>query len=459
MAIEYMDTVRRGLRVRKATIKALPGAQQDFINDWSPFVAFFSGFGGGKTWAGAAKGLYASCRRYHGFDGLAVAPTYSDIETVIVPALTARFAEVGIVLHYHGGYPHHLWFMLGRGAKRRKIVIHLRSGQRPDLIHGFECAWAWIDEAARIVQSNVPTKDLKTQIIGRLRGKGLDKRGGPCLFCTGTHEGELSWVAQDFITKPKPGHVYYQGSTRDNHFIGDFADRLCEQYDSRLVEQYVHGQPVTIAGQRVYYSFSPDLWPAGNVDASIEAGEKRPLLLTLDFNAAPGMHGLVCQERRELDEIWVLDELHRPGLTVPSLVRDFAKRYGEYQVAVRVFGDATGRGRDTAIGATAYEHVQQAMMDNGLHAGLSVPKSNPLTEDRYISMNGAFEDGKGRHVRIHPRCKVLLRDLRTVQRNERGQVDKTQPALTHASDALGYLVHRLRPVRRVQIADFTFRKG
>ena len=47
-------------------------------------------------------------------------------------------------------------------------------------------------------------------------------------------------------------------------------------------------------------------------------------------------------------------------------------------------------------------------------------------------------------LKIHPRCKHLIRGLEEVRFKEDGrEIDKKQSReLTHISDALGYLVHR-----------------
>ena len=92
---------------------------------------------------------------------------------------------------------------------------------------------------------------------------------------------------------------------------------------------------------------------------------------------------------------------------------------------------------------------------------LDVPSANPLREDRFISANAAFEDGKARHVRIHPRCEKLIRDLQNVQRDELGRLDKTQErqGMVHMSDAMGYFVHAVRPINRMSVSGFVMGKA
>ena len=432
--------------------------QAHFLDNWERYIAFCSGFGGGKTWAGAAKAVTCALHKYPGYDGLAIAPTYGDLETVVVPELIQRFDEVGITAHYHGSYPHFIWFT--HPSLNKRVKIHLRSGSKPVSIKGFQVAWVWIDEAASIPKGKTPTQDVKTQALARIRGIGLPALGGGCLFMTTTHEGDMTWVCDDWITTPKPEHVLFRGSTFDNIYMTDYANGLIKQYDKRLVEQYVHGFPVNVAGILVYYAFSDEPWPKGNIDDSIAIDYKRPLILSLDFNIAPGMHGLIMQRHPEKDEIWIIDEIHRLGMHTPGLIAEFASRYGDKKPFVQIYGDATGHARDNVVGQTAYDWVKESLLNHQLSAGFMVPKSNPLVEDRVIAMNAGLEDGKGaRHIRIHSRCKRFIRDMKNVQRDERGRMDKSQElkGYVHMSDAAGYYIHEVRPVGRYNVTGFTAR--
>jgi len=72
---------------------------------------------------------------------------------------------------------------------------------------------------------------------------------------------------------------------------------------------------------------------------------------------------------------------------------------------------------------------------------------NPLVRDRVNAMNGVLRNSQGeRRLLVSPRCKHLIRDLERVSWKADGhdnllpQLDKTNPELTHSTDALGYLI-------------------
>jgi hypothetical protein len=76
-----------------------------------------------------------------------------------------------------------------------------------------------------------------------------------------------------------------------------------------------------------------------------------------------------------------------------------------------------------------------------------VRSSNPAVRDRVNAVNAMLCNHQGeRRLLVNPCCKQLIRDLERVSwkadsnDNLLSQLDKTNPGLTHVSDALGYLI-------------------
>ena len=58
--------------------------------------------------------------------------------------------------------------------------------------------------------------------------------------------------------------------------------------------------------------------------------------------------------------------------------------------------------------------------------------------------------GEAGKVAIDPQCRELIKDLEMLAYKEGsrgGQIDKSDPGRTHASDALGYYMARRFPIR------------
>jgi hypothetical protein len=69
--------------------------------------------------------------------------------------------------------------------------------------------------------------------------------------------------------------------------------------------------------------------------------------------------------------------------------------------------------------------------------------------DRLANVNNALQK---KQVMVQAKCKHLIRDFEQVVRDEHGEIDKSNPDLTHISDAAGYVISREFPMisRRVE---------
>ena len=78
-------------------------------------------------------------------------------------------------------------------------------------------------------------------------------------------------------------------------------------------------------------------------------------------------------------------------------------------------------------------------------AGFEVQwKTNPAVKDKIANLNRCFTMGL---IKIHPRCKKLIRDLTQLVWDKNGQLDqKTDPSLSHLVDALAYLCWLIYPL-------------
>ena len=121
-----------------------------------------------------------------------------------------------------------------------------------------------------------------------------------------------------------------------------------------------------------------------------------------------------------------------------------------------LYGDATGESRRTVSSRTDWQIVREfcARYADQLKLGSRVPSSNPPVRDRVNIVNARLKNYLGdRHLFVDPKCKLLIKDLeRVVWRadphgNLLSELDKSDPMLTHASDALGYLVYHEFPMQ------------
>jgi len=114
---------------------------------------------------------------------------------------------------------------------------------------------------------------------------------------------------------------------------------------------------------------------------------------------------------------------------------------------IQVYGDATGSGRHTAASRTDWQIVRDFFKSYPYQVEYRVASANPLVRDRANCLNAMLCNQAGeRRLLIHPDSKQLIQDLERVHwrsdanGNMLSEIDKSDPAHSHASDALGYMI-------------------
>jgi hypothetical protein len=169
-----------------------------------------------------------------------------------------------------------------------------------------------------------------------------------------------------------------------------------------------------------------------------------PACISFDFNINPAtaviwqhQHGWV----RAWREVWLTHsggEATRASATAAKALLQAEGWTGE----VRIYGDATGTGPKTT-GPADHQVVREVFP----FATWCIPRANPHVKDRVAAVNARIETmGGERHTTVDQQCRHLIADCEQVIFAEDGQLDKkSNPMLTHISDAWGYGVHREYP--------------
>ena len=171
-----------------------------------------------------------------------------------------------------------------------------------------------------------------------------------------------------------------------------------------------------------------------------------PIELACDFNVDP-MAWIVGQHHH--DEAWALDEIAIPGgATTLEACQEFERRYPGHRGGLVVYGDASGSARKTSASATDYQIIRE-QLGGYLNFRMQVPGSNPPVTDRVNAFNARLRAANG-SIRywVHPRCSGLVNDLARVSwKPGTRDIDKSNKRLTHYSDAEGYRIAHLFPMR------------
>ncbi len=332
--------------------------------------------------------------------------------------------------------------------------ILLRSLDDPERLRGSNLAWFGVDELTYC------SNDAWTRLQARMReARATDRRG----FAVWTPRG-FDWVYKEFIgPKKKVSNEAIIAKPGENAGIGiaaDYYEGLRESYSEKFYRQEVLGEYLDMFSGRVYFAFDQ----THNVE-SLAYVSRQPLFLACDFNITPmaWVIGQRVTNETGIEKIHVLREVVLRDASIDDAAAFAIDRIQELiptwegNVELQVYGDSSGsaRVRSAATGAAKsdWEAVKRNLRrEPWLKPSYHIPRANPAVKDRVEVVNrmccDATSDGVSRRLLIDHRCEGLIEDLNRVawksdsHGNMAAILNKSNPDLTHLSDALGYMIHR-----------------
>ena len=295
-------------------------------------------------------------------------------------------------------------------------TIWIASGDEPESLKGPNIGSAGIDEPF------IQKKEVFDVVLSRVRHPKAKQRE---IFLTGTPE-QLNWgheVAQNDAGRYDLGVVV--GRTADNvHLPVQFVKMLESAYDENQRAAYMNGLFVNLTVGRVYSYFE-----RGGLGSGAKP-EGEEVMAGIDFNV----------EHLTAEVFWVdgnrmhfFDEVELKNSTTYELADWLYERYP----GIRVFPDPSGGARKTSGVKTDLRILQE----RGFRVEARARK--PAVKDRVNAVQGLLREGR----MTVDGCPRLVKDLEQVAWRC-GDIDKvTRPELSHASDAAGYAVEKLFPVR------------
>jgi hypothetical protein len=298
-------------------------------------------------------------------------------------------------------------------------MIELKGTENAMALRGRSLAGVVLDEAA-FMDSEVWFEVIRPALA--------DKQGW-ALFIS-TPDGTASWFYDLWCYVPDdPTEDWNRWSfttIEGGNVPAEEVNAARAQLDQRTFRQEFEASFENLTGL-VAVSFSDE-----NISAVAKDISVAPLLLGVDFNVDP-MSG-ICAVKDE-DTLYVFDEvIMTGGATTWDFAEEVQRRYG---VDRRVIAcpDPTGGARKTSgVGATDHTILRRSGFN------VSAPRSPWKVRDKITSVNTALLDATGtRRTFIHPRCKELIKSLRTLTYAPNTGLPNKNLGVDHAFDAFGYL--------------------
>jgi hypothetical protein len=297
-------------------------------------------------------------------------------------------------------------------------TIELKGTENAMALRGRSLAGVVLDEAA-FMSSEVWFEVIRPALA--------DKQGW-ALFIS-TPDGTASWFYElwQYADSGDDNWNRWQFTTiQGDNVPPEEIEAARGQLDARTFRQEFEASFENLSGL-VAVSF-------GDENISTEAADISvlPLLLGVDFNVDP-MSG-ICAVKKD-DTLYVFDEIMMTGgATTWDFAEEVTRRFG---VDRRVIAcpDPTGGARKTSgVGLTDHNILRRSGFS------VSSPKAPWKIRDKITAVNTALLDATGtRRTVIHPRCKELIKSLRTLTYAPGTGLPNKNLGVDHAFDAFGYL--------------------
>jgi hypothetical protein len=207
--------------------------------------------------------------------------------------------------------------------------------------------------------------------------------------------------------------------------------------DPRLFDQEMLGHFVLVGGA-AFADFKTDLHVK-----PVAYDPKLPICWSLDFNINPMCSGVI---QHQDGHVRVLEEFVLPDTKTDVAVTAFLDRAAERGWdlhKVHVYGDATGKCRDSTSGLSDWIIVKNRLTAANLSPQFNVPRSNPAIKETINAINARLKAADDVvRLTIDPSCRQLIADF--------GNALWPSPNLLHDEHSLAwlrYFVHREYPIR------------
>ncbi len=408
--------------------------QREFIESKASSTGLVAGFGSGKSYAGTLKTIIKKLQ-YPSVKVAYYLPTYGHIRDIAFEKFPEMCDALGL---YH---------KLNKSNKELIIQgfgsVIFRNMSEPDYIIGYEVGYSLIDECD--VLPKMKMQKAFRQIMARNRAKLPDGKQNQ-IDVVGTPEG-YRWFYDRFVTNSHPEYNLIRAKTMDNRHLPDgYIAKMREDYDEKLLEQYLNGEFINVNGSSVYHQFDRNEHVIPNVDID----PTKPLIISFDFNINP--YNAIFLIQIIDGKVTIIDNAIINGKPLVDSIAYLKDKFGHLGAALMsatIYGDAAGRARSQGTAQTNYDIIRNAGWKK-----LKIKTSNPRVMDRINVVNSMLRNGNGEcRMQLCARNHRLIDDLEQMSFNDKGEVDKSNQGLSHCSDSIGYyLEHEHRLVKQSAIS-------
>ena len=305
--------------------------------------------------------------------------------------------------------------------------IQLKGADNRDGLRGVSLAGAVLDEAAFMAE------EVWTEVI---RPATSDQQA-PVVFISSPSGWNWLKSLYDYaISGEDPNWQAWTFTTADGGNVKpEEIEAAKRELPERTFKQEYLASFETLSN-RVYSNFDRQI----NVSAELaRVQDTRELHIGIDFNIDPIT---ACVGIKVSDQLHIVDEVYIRNSNTTELSQEINRRYPNHKIIV--YPDPSGKARKTSAagGVTDFTILQQ-------HGFIvRAPSQAPAVADRVNEVQALLCNTNGdRRLYLSPKCIETIKGLDGMTYKKDTSVPDKTLGLDHMTDALGYMVHSLFPIR------------
>lgn len=321
-----------------------------------------------------------------------------------------------------------------------EIISRSWSDKKYKKIRSLELSAAIIEE---LTENDDEDKEAYDEI--RMRVGRLPHVKQSWIMSATNPDSPAHWAYKYFITSDiDTRHVYYS-VTKDNPFLPkSYYEQLKKDLDPKLARRMLYGEWLEIANEVVYYSYDRS---RNYREEKYKIDKNYPIDLSWDFNIGEGKPLSVCVSQFKNDQLHVFGEVVVDGMNTEDSLHELeSKGYLDHGVRYLIFGDATGKHRDTRSKRSDYDIIVKYLSNHknkdgqAINFEMCVPPSNPPVRKRHNAVNAyCLNENNDVRLFVYADAPTVDEGLRLVQLKKGGQyTEDDSMRYQHITTALGY---------------------
>lgn len=208
------------------------------------------------------------------------------------------------------------------------------------------------------------------------------------------------WAHEYFIEgakKYRTRHVYYSLTEQNPFLKPSYIQKLKETMSKKEADRMLRGMWVEVDTSRIYHNYQSERNFLRNTQ--YEINPNYPVDIMFDFNVSDGKPFSVALGQAIGKRRHIFKEFHIEGLRTHQMM-DEIQDWGifELNLKFRVFGDASGKNKDTRSLKSDYDIIKDFLNKfrrkngTGLLFEMKVPLANPPLRRRHNLINGLCQN-------------------------------------------------------------------